>query len=429
MKLSVELKDISPVKKRLEVVISSEDVEKEIEAAYRKLVKEVSVKGFRKGKVPRSIIERLYKDRVEGEVALKLIDKSLPLAFKGKGVSPLSTPEIEPHQKLEAGKEFLYSATFEVAPSIDVVGYEGLKLEKKKIAVEDEEIQKALKALVENHAHFEDLKTERPAKEGDLVVVDFAGTMEGRPIKDGKAKDYPVVIGSGNLLESFEKALIGMRKGEEKEIEVEFPDDYGNEELAGKKGTFKVNLKGIKEKIYPELSDDFARDLGFKDLEELKAKVREELVEEKEMAEKKRIREKVLKELIEKNPFEIPPRYFKEYEDRLFNQTVNTLYRQGRAPDDMDELRRVCRERAERDIRAGILIRAIAAKEGLSVSEEEIDEWIRSMAEKHGQSFEALKKIYRKRGMINGLRMEILEDKVFDLIESRALKVAEKTDI
>ncbi len=424
MRLNVELKEISPVKKKLEVVIPSEDVEREIEKAYKRLGKEVSVKGFRKGKVPRAIIERLYKDRVEGEVALKLIDESLPLAFKDKGIKPLSAPEIEPHHRLEAGKDFSYSAIFEVTPRIDVTGYEGLEIEKKDVVVEEKEVEDAIKALIENHAHFEDVKEERPAKEGDLVVIDFEGQMDGQPIKDGKAKDYPVVIGSGNLLESFEKGLIGMKCGEEKEIEVEFPEDYGNRELAGKKGTFRVLLKDIKEKILPEPNEEFARDLGLKDMEELREKVREELLEEKEKAEKKRVRDEIIERLIEKNTFEVPPKYLREYEEHLFNQILKVLYRQGRTPEDMDKLRSTCKARAEREVRASIIIKAIAEKEGIEVSEEEIEERIKEIGERHGQDPGTLKRLYQERGLLEGLRMEILEDKVFEFIEPKASRKA-----
>ncbi len=424
MRLDIELKDISPVKKKIHVLISPEDVEREIDEAYKRLGREVSIKGFRKGKAPRYLIERLYRDRVEGEVALRLIDKSLSQALKDKGVSPLSTPEIEPHERVEAGRGFSYSATFEVAPSIDVTGYEGMELERREVRVEDEEVEKALQRLLENHAHFEDVREDRPAKDGDLVVVDFTGTVDGKALKDGRVEDYPVVIGSGSLKDPFERELIGMVKGEEREIVVEFPQDYRDRDLAGKKGVFKVTLKGIRERVLPELNDDFAKDLGFKDLEELRREVREELVEEKEEAEKERLRNEIITGLIEANPFEIPPRYLKEYEEMLFEEALRVLYRRRRPEKGVEELRRKCREKAEREIRTRIIIEAIADKEGLEVTDEEVDERIRTMAERYGQSFETMKRWYVDNGLVAGLKRRILEDKVFDLIESKASKVA-----
>ncbi len=425
MRLNVRLEDLSPVKKRLEIEVPSEQVLKEMDGACLRLSRQVKIKGFRKGRVPKKIVENLYADKIKGEVASKLIAESLPQAIKEKSLHPVTEPVIEPRD-FKAGDPFSYTAVVEVRPEIDITGYTGMEIDDRPVDVSEEEVEERLNALSEENAYFADIGEDRGAREGDMVIVDFEGVMDGRAIKDGKADDYPVEIGSGNLLPSFESALIGMKVGEKREIEVEFPEDYRDKELAGKKGIFKVLVKGIKEKICPEINDEFARDLKANDLNELRERIKKELKGGKESVEEKNMRERILAELIDKNPFDIPPSLLESHIKELVKAEFERLYREGKKVEEVgktvEELRGIYKKRAEKDIRSHFIINAIAEKEGVEVTDDDIEQRLRSIAERYGESYERIRQFYKERDMMGIIKTELLEDKVFDIIKKMAKK-------
>ena len=422
MRIDVKLEELGPVKRRLDVEIPREDVAKEIESAYKRLNGKVKVKGFRKGKVPRKVLEGLYSDRIKGDVASKLVSESLSKAIKDSNISPVSTPEIEPND-FDEGKGFSYSAIVEVRPQFDVSGYEELDIKINDVDVTEEEIQAELDALREKHAHFEAVKEERPVKKGDSITIDLVGTMNGAPIKDGSAKDYPVIVGSGNLFPLFEEGILGMKKGEEKLIEVDFPDDYNDKNVAGGKGLFTVTLKEIKEKVYPEMDDDFARDLSMENLNDLREKIKEGIKYRKEEIEKKRVRDEVFDSLLEKNQFDVPPKLLEEHTKNLVQQELERLYHEGKTPAQglEKELHVEFREKAEKDIRLNILVNAIAEKGSVSIDDKDMEDYIMTLAGQYGQDPEHLKSFYKEKGLLGALRLELLTDKTFDFIRSKTV--------
>jgi len=416
--MKVTAEDISPVKKRFLVEIPPEEVSSVVEETYGRLQREVSIDGFRRGKVPRAILESRYKGYVEGEVITKLIGESYPRVVKEQRVTPVARPEIEV-KDIKANQVFSYVATVEVRPEVKVEGYIGMEVKEGEAEVKEEEVEKGIELLRERHAWFKALEKDRGVREGDLVIIDFEGTMEGIPIKTGKAVDHPLVVGTGVLLPEFERGLVGMKKGEEKIVSVTFPSDYREKGLAGRVGQFKVLLKDIKERVLPPMDDEFARDLECGTLEELKARVRDTILKEKKMAEREKVKKGILKRLLEVNTFDVPKSLVETY---LRHIVTNLLERHGKegAPLDVglppEGFRTRCTKMAEEMVRGDIIIDSIARQEGVEVSQEELVSRVKELATERKVDPEVLE----KEGILDVIKKGLLEDKVFDLILSKA---------
>lgn len=422
MKVSIE--DLSPVKKKVVVEIPFEEVQKEIETAYKVFQNKASIQGFRKGKVPRQILEKYYGDNIKEEVTTKLIEDSYPNAVKEKGLKVTARPEIENISDIKQGQPFAYTAVIEVRPDVKVEGYKAIEIKKEDVSVSDNEIDDAVNILRERHANFKDVEGDAAAKDGDLVIIDFSGAADDKPIKNGKADNYSLVIGSGSLLKEFEHGIVGMKKDEEKSINVKFPEDYMNKELAGKEGIFKVVLKGLKEKILPDLNDEFAKDMGCESLSQLKGKIKNDILKNKERAEKERLRNEIVKELIKKNIFETPKSLVEHYTQYLIGHAVDRFKKGMIAKDEIgltpDELKERYAKTAEELVKRDIIIDAIAKLENLNISDNELDAKIKEIAEKTKEPIAVFKARMEKEGSLEYLKEGLLEDKVFDLIFSGA---------
>ncbi|MBI5892061.1 MAG: trigger factor [Deltaproteobacteria bacterium] len=422
MKISVE--DLSSVKKKVVVEIPSEEVQKEIETAYKVFQNKANIQGFRKGKVPRQILEQHYGDHIKGEVTTKLIEDSYPNAVKEKGLKVTARPEIENISDIKQGQVFAYTAVIEVRPDVKVEGYKAIEIKKQDVSVSDNEIDEAVNILKERHANFKDMEGDEAAKDGNLVIIDFSGAVDDKPIKNGKADNYSLVLGSGSLLKEFEHGIVGMKKDEEKSINVKFPEDYMNKELAGKEGVFKVVLKGLKEKILPDLNDEFAKDMGCESLTQLKEKVKSDILKNKERDEKERLRNEIVKELIKKNVFETPKSLVEHYTQYLIGHAVDRFKKGMIAKDEIglspEQLKDRYAKTAEELVRRDIIIDAIAKEEGLNISDNEMDAKIKEIAEKTKEPITAFKAQMEKEGSLEYLKEGLLEDKVFDLIISSA---------
>jgi len=301
--MNVNVEEISSIKKKVSIEIPGDEVTKEVDSFYKDLGKKANIKGFRPGKVPRNILERYFKDYVKAEVVQKLIGESYPKALTEANLEPVAPPVIDPGEFSE-GKSFQYSAVIDVKPDIKLEGYTGLKIEGKKEELKDEEVEQRLKSLQNLHANLKTVSEGRPIQTGDYVIVDYEASVGGKPLEGAKALDFTVEVGSGQFIPTFEEKLIGLNPGEEKEIEVSFPEDYGYQKWAGKTILFHVKIKEIKEKILPVLDDEFAKDLGdYSSLEELKTKLRGEIEKEKELALESQLKEQVVEQLLEANLF------------------------------------------------------------------------------------------------------------------------------
>ncbi|MBI3398008.1 MAG: trigger factor [Deltaproteobacteria bacterium] len=421
MKVLVE--DISPVKKRLMIEVPSQDVDREMDAVYRELGGKVSIDGFRKGKIPKTVLESRYKDYVLGEVVSKLIEHSYPKVIREKDLSPVATPQIDVKAGIEEGQAFSYTATVEVKPPVQVEGYISMELKREAVAVAEDEVEKAMEILRERNAYYNEV--DRPAQEKDLALVDFEGFIDGKPIKNGKASDFYTVIGSKRLVPDLENALVGMKKGEDKEVKALFSKEYGYKELADKEAIFKLKLKTVKERALPALDNEFAKDLKLDNITQLRDKVKEGIEQQKKTHERERLKKKILEKLLSKNSFDTPPALVTAYLQSMISQTMDNV-KKGiiKAEDGADITPEKLKEKyakvAETRAKEEMVLDAIARQENITVAEEELNVKIKEMASQRYQNFDSFRKQLIEEGADSVLMAGMREEKIFDFIIAKA---------
>ncbi len=422
MRASAE--EISPIKKKIAVEIPEDEVGKEVESIYKELGRTAKIKGFRPGKVPRNILERYFKDHVKVEVVRKLIEESYPKALTETHLEPVSPPVVDPGE-FEQGKPFQYSAVIEVKPEIKLEGYTGLKIEGKREEVKDEEVEERLKALQNLHSNLKTVSEARTIQAGDFVILNYEASLNGKPLEGGKAIDFTVEVGSGQFIPAFEEKIIGLKPEEEKEIEVTFPQDYGYQKWAGKTISFQVKIKEIKEKIFPPLDDEFAKDLGdYSSLGELKAKLTEDIKKEKELALERQLKDSVVDRLLEANPFEVPESLVEEQAKAMVSDTKLKLAAQGVVFKNLgvseEKLQEDYKAMAQKQVRTVLILDKIAGQEGIAVTDQEAEDRLKEMSERTHQKFEVVKQYYEKNGLLPEVKAGILRDRALSFLLEKA---------
>ena len=422
MKVNVE--EINAVKKKVNIEIPEDHVTKEINSFYEDLRKKAKIKGFRPGKVPRNILERHFKDYVKAEVIQKLIQETYPNALSEATLQPISPPVVDP-QELEIGKPFQYSAIIEVKPDIKMEGYLGLTIEGKKEEIKEEEIGERLKGLQNLHANLKTVSEGRPVQNGDYVIIDYEGKMDGNPLEEGKAIDYSVEVGNGRFIPTFEEKLIGLRPEEEKDLEISFSDDYGYKKWAGKTVTFHVKIKEIKEKVLPLLDDEFAKDLGnYSSLEELKSQLKQDIEREKQSALDHRLKDQVVDQLLQAHSFEIPESLVKDQTHVLVSDTKMRLAAQGMDLNKLgvteEKLHENYQEMAKKQVQTFLILEKIAEQEGITVIEEEVEGRLKEISERTHQKLDVVKRYYEKNGLIPEVKAGILSDKTLNFLVQKS---------
>jgi trigger factor len=422
MRASAE--EISPIKKKISIEIPEDQVTQEVDSFYKKLGRTAKIKGFRPGKVPRNILERYFKDYAKAEVVRKLIEESYPKALSETHLEPVSPPVVDPGEFAE-GKPFQYSAVIEVKPEIKLEGYTGLKIEGKREEVKDEEVEERLKALQNLHSNLKTISEVRAIQAGDYVILNYEASLGGKSLEGGKAIDFTVEVGSGQFIPAFEEKLIGLKLEEESEIEVTFPQDYGYQKWAGKTISFQVKIKEIKEKVLPPLDDEFARDLGdYSSLGELKAKLKGEIEKEKELALERQLRDQVVDQLLEANPFEVPESLVDEQAKTLVSDTKLRLASQGVVLKNLgvseEKLQEDYKTMAQKQVRTFLLLEKIAGQEGIAATDEEAEDRLKEMSERMHQKFDAVKQYYEKNGLLPEVKAGIIRDKALSFLLEKA---------
>ena len=422
--MNVNVENISSIKKKVSVEIPEDQVTREVDSFYGDLRKKASIKGFRPGKVPRNILERHFKDYAKVEVIQKLIQDSYPAALSETDLHPVSDPLIDPGE-LESGKPFQYSATIEVKPDIKLEGYIGLNIEGKKEGAKDEEVEERLKSLQNLHAHLKTISEARPIEAGDYVMVDYEASMDNKPLEEGKATDFTVEVGSGRFIPQFEEKLMGLKPEEEKEIEISFPEDYGYRKWAGKTVSFHVKVKEIKEKVLPNLDDEFAKDLGdYSSLEELKAKLKAEIEKEKELVLERQLKDQMVDQLLQANSFEVPESLVEEQAKALVSDTKLRLATQGVDFKNLgvseEKLHEDYHETAKKQVRTFLILEKIAGQEGITVTDEEVENRLREISERIHQKLDGVKRYYEKNGLIPEVKAGIMSEKILNLLLQKA---------
>ncbi|AGE23242.1 trigger factor [Geobacillus sp. GHH01] len=406
----------------LTVEVDAEKVNKGLDAAFKKVVKNITLPGFRKGKVPRVLFEKRFGVEALYQDALDiLLPEAYAKAVEEAGIEPVSMPEIDIEQ-MEKGKSLIFKAKVTVKPEVKLGQYKGLEVEKMDTTVTDEDVENELKRLQENYAELV-VKEDGTVENGDTVVIDFEGFVDGEPFEGGKAENYSLEIGSGTFIPGFEEQLVGMKAGEEKEIQVTFPDEYHAKQLAGKPATFKVKVHEVKAKQLPALDDEFAKDVDeeVETLDELKAKIRARLEEAKKNEAETALRNAVVEKAAANAEMDIPEvmiknetdRMLREFDQRLQMQGLNLqLYYQFSGQDEAS-LREQMKEDAEKRVRAALTLEAIAKAENIEVTDEEVNKELEKMAEAYKLSVDKLKELL---GSLDGVKEDLKWRKTVDFL-------------
>ncbi len=429
--MKIEVEDLSGVKKTLNITIPEREVAKEIEKAYQRLKASIKLPGFRPGTVPVSVLKARFKDHITEDVATKIIEGTYPVALKEKSLYPVDMPKFEVKTaSIEEGKDFSYTVTVEVNPKIEVDGYRDLGIQKESADLTEKDIEDALERLRQGKSQYKD--TEAPAKELDMVIVDFEACVDGKVIKGSNTVDYSVVIGERTPIPGFDEALKGVKAGENKETTLTIPKNYSESGLAGKDALFRITVKAVKEKVTPALDDEFAKDLECDNLAALKEKAAKDLKKIKEDKEKERLKSVVMDRLIEKFKFDVPEslvnRYLSMTLSRILDDMKHGYFRQedmGVKPEDLKEK---YRPMAERQVKEDIILDAIAEKEGLTVSKEEMTEAVKFLAQSRNISYDELMARIEKEKAVDVIKDGLKHGKVFDIILGTAAPEAKSPE-
>ncbi|MEI4829482.1 trigger factor [Bacillus sp. FJAT-53711] len=406
----------------LTIEVDVKEVNNSLDAAFKKVVKTINVPGFRKGKMPRPLfeqrfgVESLYQDALD-----IILPKAYGEAIDETGIFPVAHPEID-IEKFEKGENLIFTAKVTVKPEVKLGEYKGLTVEKVDATVTDEDVENELKSLQERQAELV-VKEDGTVENGATAVIDFEGFVDGEAFEGGKGENYSLEIGSGTFIPGFEEQLVGLKAGEQKDVEVSFPEEYHAAELAGKPATFKVTVHEIKVKELPALDDEFAKDANEEvaTLDELKAKLRENLEENKKHEAENKLRDEVVEKAAANAEIEIPEamieteldRMVREFEQRLSYQGMNLeLYYQFTGTDEA-KLKEQMKEDAAKRVTTNLVLEAIIKAENIEVTEEEVNAEVEKMAEMYNMPVDAVKQAL---GNVEGVKEELQIRKAVDFL-------------
>lgn len=427
--MSVQVEKLEKNMAKLTIEVSSEEFEKAIAKAYKKNKNKISMPGFRKGKAPRAMIEKMYGKGVFYEdAANSIIPDAYADAAKESELEIVAQPEIDVTQ-IESGKPFIFTATVALKPEVTLGEYKGIEVEKKEVEVTDEEVDTEINRVRESNARMIDID-DRAAQDGDTVVIDFDGYVDGKQFEGGKAEDYSLVLGSHSFIDNFEEQLEGKNIGEDVTVNVTFPENYQAEELQGKPAEFKVKIKEIKVKELPKLDDDFAQDVSnFDTIAEYKEDLKKKLAENKEEALKREREETVIGKIIENAQMDIPEQMVEaqtrqmtqEFAQRLSSQGLSIdQYMQftGLTPQKMIE---ELKPQALKRIQSRLVLEAVVAAENIETSEDELNKEIENMASMYQMEVDKLKEVIGEEEK-KQISLDLAVQKAVEMVTSAAVE-------
>lgn len=431
--MNVTVDVLSPIKKKLSLEIPAETVDAELDNAYKKIAKTAEIKGFRKGKVPRNILAQHYGPRAQYDAAGPLINNSLYKALIDNKIEAVSQPEVVNSGVVEAGKPFTYEAEVEVRPEIVAQDYTGLKLEKEKYVFDEAVIDQQLEQMANSRMQLE-VTSRKKAREGDTVIIDFEGFIDDTPFENGAATDFELSLGSNSFIPGFEDQIIGMKREQEKDVNVTFPEGYGAKELAGKPAVFKVLVKEIKEKIVPKIDDKLAKEFEAENLAELKANIKENAIAQGNQQVEGQLQENLMNALIEKNEFDVPEGMVTNQLHHLKDSFTQRLKAQGMSLEMLgmneETFATTYRDMAVNQVKGELILDAIAAQEEITAEASEVEAKMEEYAKSSDVALEKVKEYFENESALLGLKGQILQEKVtkFLLDSAQITEVEPKKD-
>ncbi|MBN1655249.1 MAG: trigger factor [Deltaproteobacteria bacterium] len=414
-----QIKPISPVLYDVTVEIPWEEVSKELETAYRKLQQNARIRGFRTGKVPLNVVRQMMGKSVKSEVRKTLVQESLSKAIDEHALELIAIQEMSEPSDVAEGMPLSFNAKFEVRPKIESIDISGLEVEKAVDRVSEEIVDKEIERLREQHADLIIPDPIRPSRKGDILTLDYTVTVEGELKSDLGGTDRQLEIGTGRLLRQLDEGLLELRPEEEKTIAVDLPDNFARKELQGVKAEFAIVVKEIRERKLPELDDEFAKDLSYESMQEMKAALRKELEQAAQKRADSSVREKLVDLLIDKNPVPIPPTLLEKQEKAMRETFLSFQQYAGLEATLDDETGNELRRRAERKVRGALLLGQIARDQKMEITDEDVEQRLEELAKLTGKHVAKLRADYSDR-MRENLVAEMMEEKLMAYLLSKA---------
>jgi trigger factor len=427
--IQVETTEQGDVVRELRIQVPAPRVRRSFDRIYRELAREVSLPGFRRGKAPRSVLERRYGATVAEEVQRALVGETLASALEQLDRTPVGEPAIDAPAP-QPGASFEYTARVEVTPEIELPDLAGLPGRQPRVQVEDEEVTAELERLQQHHAPVVEEPEGTAIEAADHILsLDFVGRIDGEPFEGGSGRDVELEMGSGRFPPGFEEQLVGARSGEDREVRITFPEDFSREELRGKEAVFQVHVGAVKRRQLPALDDEFAVDLGEESLEALRDRIRGQMHEMRERAAREELHRTLVDALIERAPFAVPPSLVERQRDRRLAAARRRL--EGAVPSDalesqLEQWREAWRADAEREVRETLLLEAVARQEGLEASAQDVEARITRIAAEQGVEAAQLRRALGDEAVEAGVRRQLVEEKALEFLRARA-KVEETT--
>lgn len=441
--MQVTVEDVSSVKKTLHIEIPEDEVARELNDTYNTLKKTAKIKGFRPGKVPRSVLERMFGKNVHADVSSKLIQNSFLDAIKQANLKVVGTPQVDPPE-LDPKGPYKYDATVEITPEIEDIDYQGLKLKRTNYQMSDDEVDAQLEALQKNLAQHQKISQERPARQDDIVLIDYEGFKDRKPFAEtGKTENFTLKIGAGTISKDFDNQLIGMKPGDTKEINVTFPEDFFNKALANNEITFQVRLNEIRQEVLPEIDDEFAKKVGqYETLDELKNVLEDNLKQGYAKRVEQELNEQIFSVLISKTDFEAPDALVAMELEGIIEEAERSFAHRNTSMEELglsrEEIAEKYRDTALKQVKRHLILSKLIDQENLTLSDEELENGLKEMSENFGHSLADIKNYYGEhKDKLALLKHTLLEKKAINLIidnskieevEPEALKVSEKND-
>ncbi len=425
--MEVNVEEISALTRKVTVTLPEETVQPKLSEAYSKLKRESKMKGFRRGKVPLSIIVKQFKQQVEGETSEKLVQDNYFNIIEKEKIDPVVHPDIK-SVKFNDDGSFTFIVDVDIRPEFELGEYKGLEVEKVDILVTDEEVQLELEGMQKQMAALQSV-SDREVQEGDVVIVDFQGYHDDEPMAQVKNEDYSVDVGSGNMGKEFEEKLVGMTKNAEATHEVEFPESHPNPVLKGKKVEFRITVKDIKERILAELDDEFAKDAGkeFTTLEELKGSIVAKRTKEQEEMAKGTLTDRIMQKLLDSHDFEVPKRLVTFEIEQMIKQTEQQFEQSGMSLEaaglSKEKLTEQNEEMAVKRVKGDFVLKKIGETEDIQVADEDMERGFKRIGDQYNMSVAKVKEYFQNRDDLLPFINELLNEKILAFLRKEAILV------
>jgi len=434
--MKARLEELTPVKKKVFVEIEPENVDKKLDEVFKQVGKKAKIPGFRPGRIPRAILERHFGDQVAEDVSKDLVNDTLAVALKEVDTFPIGAPLLE-MKPVNRGKIFEYSATMEVRPQFEVKDYLDLPVEKEEVSVTDDDVQAQLDQIQKSHGSFTSIEEERPIQKDDYVAMDYDVFENGAPVEGMKTPNFLLQVGRSEFHPTFETALIGLSKGDEKDIPVQFEETYPHTGFAGKNLTFKVKILDLKNMVLPELNDEFAQDLSseFKDLADLKKKIKETLLTREEQRVEREVKRQVIEKIYADLDFELPQSLVEAEINYAVENIKQNLTRSGssleKAGLDENKVRSDMKPVAEKRVKELLILGQIAQQDQVDLTDDDMEAGFKEIGEGTGQDPQMLKRYYEAKNLMDSFKEKLLEEKTLNYLVEHAkiTKVNKKTQI